>query len=75
MEGYFQPAAKRRLERQTKLDKKVALGWSGFFLKSSEVTLDLDRSSGSGPDPAQAKLNMSGKARTTAQAQTAYTMR
>ncbi|MFA7317513.1 MAG: hypothetical protein WC029_08130 [Sulfuricella sp.] len=35
---------------KTKLDKKVALGWSGFFLKSSEVTLDLDRSSGTGPD-------------------------
>jgi hypothetical protein len=35
---------------KTKLDKKVALGWSGFFLKSSDVTLDLSRSSGTGPD-------------------------
>ncbi len=34
---------------KTKLDKKVALGWSGFFLNSSDVSLDLSRSEGSGP--------------------------
>ncbi len=34
---------------KTRLDKKVALGWSGFFLNSSDVSLDLSRSEGSGP--------------------------
>ncbi|BCB28041.1 hypothetical protein SKTS_29270 [Sulfurimicrobium lacus] len=35
---------------KVKLDKKVALGWSGFYLNSSDVTLDLSRSTGQGPD-------------------------
>jgi hypothetical protein len=35
---------------KVKLDKKVALGWSGFYLKSSDIALDLSRSTGQGPD-------------------------